>query len=137
MGPNPYLNWQNLPAHDTTPAHGHRDGMQIAFASRDGENFTWEIHRIDVDGGGIAESDEQCKQTTQWPAWSPSGEQIAFSSDRDGNHDIYVMNLDGENMLRLTNHPAGDYAPSWFPNTLAVSSQGKLPTQWSAIKSAR
>ena len=26
------------------------------------------------------------------PSWSPDGNQIAFSSDRDGNYEIYVMN---------------------------------------------
>ena len=31
----------------------------------------------------------------QEPAWSPDGSQIAFGSDRDGNYDIYVMNVDG------------------------------------------
>ena len=68
------------------------------------------------------------------PAWSPGGERIAFSSDRDGNRDIYVMNPDGEDVLRLTNHPAFDFTPSWFPGALAVSPRGKLPTQWAAIK---
>ena len=32
-------------AHDTAPTWSP-DGKQIAFASRDGKNFTWEIHRI-------------------------------------------------------------------------------------------
>ena len=30
------------------------------------------------------------------PAWSPDGRRIAFSSDRDGNFEIYVMNAAGE-----------------------------------------
>ncbi|HSJ52338.1 MAG TPA: FHA domain-containing protein, partial [Anaerolineae bacterium] len=29
------------------------------------------------------------------PRWSPNGGQIAFHSDRDGNWEIYVINLDG------------------------------------------
>ena len=42
--------------------------------------------------------------------------QIAFTSTRDGNPEIYVMNADGENQIRLTNHPVEDAAPSWSPN---------------------
>lgn len=36
-----------------------------------------------------------------WPAWSPDG-RIAFVSDRDGGLELYVMNGDGSNVVRLT-----------------------------------
>ena len=39
--------------------------------------------------------------------------QIAFSSDRDGNPEIYVMDDDGVNQQRLTNNPLVDTSPSW------------------------
>ena len=42
------------------------------------------------------------------PVFSPDGTRIAFMSNRDGNPEIYVMNRDGSNVRRLTNHPAGD-----------------------------
>ena len=42
--------------------------------------------------------------------------QIAFSSNRDGNSEIYVMAADGKNQRRLTNNPASDYSPSWSPD---------------------
>ena len=42
--------------------------------------------------------------------------QIAFVSNRDGNWEIYVMNIDGGNPRRLTNNPDKDYAPSWSPD---------------------
>ena len=38
--------------------------------------------------------------------------QIAFTSDRDGNDEIYVMNADGYGQTRLTNNPTVDAAPS-------------------------
>jgi TolB protein len=50
------------------------------------------------------------------PAWSPDGRKIAFSSDRDGNREIYVMDADGGNVLRLTDHPAWDGHPYWSPD---------------------
>ena len=58
------------------------------------------------------------------PDWSPDGNQIAFSSDRDGNWEIYVMNADGTNPINITNHPAEDNHASWSPdgNQIAFSS---------------
>jgi Tol biopolymer transport system component/pimeloyl-ACP methyl ester carboxylesterase len=53
---------------------------------------------------------------TPWPAHTGSGGGlIAFSSERDGNPEIYLMNADGSDQRRLTNHPAEDYWPTWSP----------------------
>ena len=50
------------------------------------------------------------------PVFSPDGTRIAFMSTRDGNAEIYVMNVDGSNLRRLTNHPADDVTPTWSPS---------------------
>ena len=42
--------------------------------------------------------------------------KIAFSSTRDGNSEIYVMDSDGRNQVRLTDDPANDLDPSWSPD---------------------
>src|SRR4051794_3526132 len=42
--------------------------------------------------------------------------RIAFSSLRDGNSEIYVMNQDGSAQTRLTFDPAEDTQPSWSPD---------------------
>lgn len=42
--------------------------------------------------------------------------KIAFSSLRDGNSEIYVMNQDGSGQTRLTVDPADDSQPSWSPD---------------------
>lgn len=47
------------------------------------------------------------------PAWSPDGEWIAFSSDRDGVLQIYVMDASGANVRRLTEGGRGYGAPRW------------------------
>ena len=39
--------------------------------------------------------------------------RIAFSSNRDGDSDIYVMNADGSGVTQLTNHPEFDGYPAW------------------------
>ena len=49
------------------------------------------------------------------PAWSSEGTKIAFSSRRDGNDEIYVMNADGTNQTRLTTNAAADGGAAWSP----------------------
>jgi Tol biopolymer transport system component len=59
------------------------------------------------------------------PAFSPDGSRIAFTGERDGNREIYVMDADGANQRRLT-FTAGtvrdpmvesvDENPSWSPD---------------------
>ena len=41
--------------------------------------------------------------------------KIAFASDRDGNDEIYMINVDGSEQVRLTNNPANDWYPSFSP----------------------
>ena len=45
-------------------------------------------------------------------ARAPKTEKIVFSSNRRGNWDIYVMNADGSNQVRLTKNPLVDVSPS-------------------------
>ena len=42
--------------------------------------------------------------------------KIAFTSMRDGNSEIYVMDGDGSNQRRVTVNPAGDRLPTWSPD---------------------
>jgi hypothetical protein len=51
-----------------------------------------------------------------FPSFSPDGSKIVFSSNRDGNFEIYLMNADGSNQVRLTNNPALDSEPSFSPD---------------------
>ena len=47
--------------------------------------------------------------------------RIVFETDRDGDHEIYVMNADGSNQVNLTNNPALDAAPVWSPDGSRVA----------------
>ena len=42
--------------------------------------------------------------------------RIAFSSEREGNPEIYVMDADGKNQRRLTNNRHEDWSPVWSPD---------------------
>jgi Tol biopolymer transport system component len=47
--------------------------------------------------------------------WSPDGKKLAFYRGPSGDHDIYVINISGEGLDRLTN--GGDnLGPSWSPD---------------------
>jgi TolB protein len=51
-----------------------------------------------------------------WPAWSPDGKRIAFSSNRAGpanTGQIFVVNADGAGLRQITGGPAGFAQPSW------------------------
>ena len=46
---------------------------------------------------------------------SPNGEHIAFDSDRDGERGVYVANVDGSNVRRVSG-PGYAAIPSWSPD---------------------
>jgi len=66
------------------------DGASIAVAvDRLGVS---NIFQVDLDGGKLKRLTAGPKMDTQ-PAISPDGSKLAFQSNRDGNYEIYVMNL--------------------------------------------
>jgi Tol biopolymer transport system component len=50
------------------------------------------------------------------PAWSPDGQWIAFSSERNGSADLYRVKPDGSGLERLTDHPAYDDQAAFSPD---------------------
>ena len=48
-------------------------------------------------------------------AKAPDTAKIAFVSNRDGNREIYIMNPDGTEQVRLTQNFAVDLSPTWSP----------------------
>ena len=51
------------------------------------------------------------------PALSPDRTRIAFSSTRaGGGYDLFVMDVDGRNLQRLTSDPGTEGEPAWSPD---------------------
>lgn len=78
--------------------------------------------------------------------FSPDGKWIAFSSDRAGNLDVFVMPANGGSAKQLTNHSADDTVLGWsadsksivfsanrgedfMPQLYLVSTEGGMPTK--------
>lgn len=62
------------------------------------------------------------------PVCSPNGQWIAFSSNRHGNYDVFVMSSRGGKPRRLTHDSANDLVCNWSPdsNTILFSSNRAL-----------
>ncbi len=96
------------------------DGKRIAFSAGVGGEL--EIYVLDI--AEALQGKDDRRQLTDSPAlvrnlvssWSPDGSRIAFSSDRDGNMEIYLMDPDGGSVTSLTDHPARDVEPCWSPD---------------------
>jgi hypothetical protein len=50
------------------------------------------------------------------PAWSPDGSKIAFTSQRTGRSQIFVVGADGSNPVNLNNDLAFNWTPTWSPD---------------------
>lgn len=64
------------------------------------------------------------------PMWSPDAFSVAFLSTRDGNAEIYIMDVDAGKDVRLTETDTPEYDISWSPNgrkLLFVSEQDGNP----------
>jgi serine/threonine protein kinase len=70
------------------------------------------------------------------PVWSPVDDRIVFVSERTGNGDLYMLDLNGSGEFRLTTNEADfDKHPSWSPDGKKIvywSNQGwqKNPQIW-------
>ena len=118
---------------------GSAYATQLLFSSnrrRQGDYLRdLEVHSLDLETGevvnlssaltGLPKSDGTFPDSLEalfftrrgeQPARSPDGTKVAFSSIRDGNLEIYVMDADGGNPVNLTRDDAYDQAPAWSPD---------------------
>jgi TolB protein len=95
------------------------------------------LFTIDLATGAIAQLTSGRDHRDENPRWSPDGRRIAFKSTRGGaNFDLYVMDANGANVVRVTDHPANDHDPFWMPDGQSLifsserDSRGDLYRVW-------
>lgn len=97
---------------------GQEDTSTIAFVSnRDGD---LEIYTVNVMDGQITQLTENTGIIDERPNWSPDGKYITFTTDRDGNWEIYRM---------LTSSPAGRLMAAGLPSC-PIETETATSTSW-------
>ena len=114
------------------------DGSKIAFNSY--RHFVparsrHDIFVITADGKELEQLTDG-PGTSRSPVYSPDGTKIAYVSGRGGDSNIYIMDANGMNSVKLTKTPPGidNGDPSWPHGALAVNPNGKLPISWGVLK---
>jgi TolB protein len=62
-----------------------------------------------------------------WQSWQS---RIAFTSDRDGNREIYSADREGQDVRRLTDSPAAEENPAWSPAWTRIAFQSNRNGNW-------
>jgi TolB protein len=74
------------------------------------------LYTIDLATGVVAALGSGGNWDDEQPRWSPDGRRVAFRSNRGGSYNLYVMDADGRNLTRLTEHAGVDHDPAWLPD---------------------
>jgi beta propeller repeat protein len=112
------------------------DGRSIVYRGCDLGSARTECNGLGLYIVSAAPGPQTPKQLTEYPedtAPNVYGDKIVFMSNRDGNWEIYVMNLDGSSVKRLTENAANDGLPVWAldgKNIAFLSDQGGAWAVW-------
>ena len=109
------------------------DGSKIAFKSLF-NLVSYEIYVMTAEGKALERLTEE--SNSSMPAFSPDGRKIAFVSSHRGDSNIYIMDANGMNVVKLTRSPPeiANSSPVWLSGALAVDPNGKLPISWGKLK---
>jgi Tol biopolymer transport system component len=102
----------------TATAIGGGSGKIIFSTFTDGKNS---IYTVNADGSELRKMSEGLYDD-YIESLSPNGEKILFSSTRNNVRNFYVMDVDGENVINLTNFdsPVYAYRTDWSPDSTKI-----------------
>jgi Tol biopolymer transport system component len=113
------------------------DGTMLAYQSGEvGQTNIWVKDISGLGGAGYDPTDPGTNLTAGSPfrngapAWSPDGTKIAFHSNRNGDFDIFMMNVDGTGQVAITGDPRSDGYPVFSPggDRLAITRDREIWT---------
>jgi Tol biopolymer transport system component len=98
------------------------DARRIVFASmRSGKSQLWEIL---PDGRGLDRFHRSDANDFGRAAFNASGSHVCFSSDRDGQNAIYVLDIASKDARRVSNLASWSFGPTWSTrNSIAYFSR--------------
>lgn len=89
------------------------DGNKIVISNNDDDTGT-RIYLVDAIGGEPQLITE--KGPSYWHGWSPDGSELAYCAERNGNYDIYTIDINEGEEIRLTSTNGLDDGPEYSPN---------------------
>lgn len=96
------------------------DGKRVALTvvSQSGTQGDLDVGVMEAAGGEVqvVSGTRGALSHEEWPAWSPDGKYLAFTSTRDENQEVYVLQLEDGAERRVTSDPAIDAHPAWSPD---------------------
>jgi len=82
-------------------------------------SYSGDIYKVSKDGG-LALAVVSMKGTESNPKISPDGRYLAFSSDLEGNSNVYIVPTGGGEIRQLTFSDASDIPVSWSPDSKLI-----------------
>ena len=105
------------------------DGAEIVFSARSRGRVDSDVFVSELDGSGRRQLTHHSSIDTS-PSWSPTGQQIAFVSDRSGTPQLWMMDIDGSNIRRLMDRGGHCDSPSWSPDGSYVLYSWQAPRRY-------
>ncbi|MEQ8672613.1 MAG: hypothetical protein RLP44_12085 [Aggregatilineales bacterium] len=95
----------------------HPNGQEIIYAYNTPDNRNHSIGSVSADGAGRSYSMTDIAEEDQiYPVMSPDGRYLAYSSNRFGGYDLFILEFNTQQLFQVTNSVREeDYASAWLP----------------------